>query len=137
MTQINAYLHFDGNCREAMTFYSQCLGAELKVQTVGESPMASQMPPAAQKQVLHCSLSRGGLSLMASDMLGPEGITKGNTISLSVVCSSKEEIETFFSKLSAGAKIRHALKEEFFGTHGNLTDRYGINWMFTYEKPRA
>ena len=26
MTRINAYLHFAGNCREAMTFYQECLG---------------------------------------------------------------------------------------------------------------
>jgi PhnB protein len=45
MTQLNAYLHFNGNCREAMTFYQACLGGELKMQAVGESPMAGQMPP--------------------------------------------------------------------------------------------
>ena len=29
MTNAVAYLFFDGNCREAATFYSKCLGAEL------------------------------------------------------------------------------------------------------------
>ena len=28
MTHINAYLNFNGNCREAMTFYAECLGGE-------------------------------------------------------------------------------------------------------------
>ena len=30
MKEINTYLTFDGNCREAMEFYKQCLGAELR-----------------------------------------------------------------------------------------------------------
>jgi PhnB protein len=56
MTQINPYLHFDGNCREAMTFYRESLGGELALQAVGDSPMASQMPAEAQKKILHASL---------------------------------------------------------------------------------
>ena len=134
MTQLNAYLHFNGNCREAMTFYKECLGGELKLQTVGESPMASQMPAAQHKNILHATLTNKGIALMGSDMVGPGGVTHGNAISLTVVCSSKTEIETFFAKLSAGGKVMHALKEEFFGTYGDLTDKYGISWMFNFDK---
>ena len=120
-----------------MTFYQGCLGGKLALQTVGESPMAGQMPAEAQKHILHAALTHDGTVLMGSDMTGPEGVKKGNAISLSLVCSSREEIESLFLNLSAGGKIAHPLKEEFFGIHGNLTDKYGINWMFTYEKPKA
>ena len=44
MTQINSYLTFSGNCREAMTFYRECLGGELYFQTIGESPLSEKMP---------------------------------------------------------------------------------------------
>ena len=137
MTQINAYLHFNGNCREAMAFYQECLGGELTLQTVGESPMARQMTAEAQKSILHGSLTSGGITLMASDMVGPEGINRGNNISLSLVCSSKAEIEAFYSRLSAGGKAVHPLNEAFFGLHGDLMDRYGVHRMLTYEKPKA
>ena len=43
--QIQSYLTFNGNCREAMNFYKQCLGGELWFQTVGESPLSEHMPP--------------------------------------------------------------------------------------------
>jgi PhnB protein len=56
MAQMNAYLHFNGNCREAMTFYKECLGGELNMQAVGESPMAAQMPPQIHTNILHASL---------------------------------------------------------------------------------
>ena len=34
MAQILAYLKFDGNCREAMTFYKECFGGKLTFNTV-------------------------------------------------------------------------------------------------------
>jgi PhnB protein len=120
-----------------MTFYKGALGGELTLQTVGESPMASQMPAEAHKKVLHAILKSGGILLMASDMTGPGGVKIGNEMSLTLVGSTKEEIENLFAKLSAGGKVTHALKEEFFGLYGDLTDKYGISWMLNYEKPRA
>ena len=83
MTQINAYLTFNGNCREAMTFYKECLGGELNMQTVEGSPMEDQMPAHAKKQILHASLIKDDLVLLGSDMSRPGKLIKGNTISLS------------------------------------------------------
>jgi len=68
MSHIVAYLNFNGNCRKAMNFYKERLGGELTMQTVGESPMAGQMPPEMGPLILHSSLTSGALNLMASDM---------------------------------------------------------------------
>jgi PhnB protein len=136
MTQVNPYLHFNGTCREAMTFYRECLGGELKLMAVGDSPMAARMPAETHGRILHALLTNGGITLMASDMMGPEPLNRGNGTSLSLVCSSREEVERFFAALSAGGKVLHPLADEFFGTHGNLVDRYGVSWMFTFEAPR-
>src|SRR5436305_7509417 len=100
MTQINAYINFDGNCREAMTFYKDCIGGELSMQTVEGSPIEAQCPPGIKHHILHASLMKDDLVLMGSDMQEPGGFTKGNNIALSLSCSSDEEIKTFFSKLS-------------------------------------
>ena len=96
MTQINAYLNFNRNCREAMTFYQQCLGGELTLQTIEGSPLEDQCPAAMKDQILHASLLKESLVLMASDMTGPDGFINGNTIALSLNCSSEKEIRTFF-----------------------------------------
>jgi PhnB protein len=129
MAQINAYLNFTGNCHEAMSFYKECLGGELSFQTVEDSPMAAQWPQALQKHVLHSSLVRDNLTLLASDMAATTGVTKGNTISLALVCDTEQEIETAFNKLAEGGKIIHALHKFFDGTIGALTDKYGMNWV--------
>jgi PhnB protein len=104
MKQINAYLHFNGNCREAMSFYKECLGEELSLTTVGESPMAAQMPD-MKDMIMHSVLTKDGFVLMASDMMGPEGTTKGNTISLCIVGADAEELNPIFSKLSRADRL--------------------------------
>jgi PhnB protein len=135
MTQINAYLNFNGNCREAMNFYKECLGGELALQTVEGSPIEAQCPPAMKNQVLHASLMKDGILLMGSDMVGPDGFIKGNTIALSLNCSSEKEINSFFSTLSRNGQIIHPLKMEFWGAiFGVFTDKFGVRWMLNYDK---
>jgi PhnB protein len=129
MTTINAYLTFNGNCREAMTFYKDCFGGELEMLAVKDSPMADQWPADAQKKILHASLIKDTLILLASDMGGDEGQVRGNIISLALNCSSEEEIKTYFNNLSEGGHITHPLHTFFDGSIGALTDKYGMNWI--------
>ena len=132
MAQLNAYLTFQGNCREAMEFYKECMGGELTLMTVGDSPMAAQTPAEMRGQVMHSQLVSGNLALMASDMMGQEEYKHGNTVHLCLVCQSKAEIASLFKKLSQGGKVTSPLKEEFFGTYGALTDKFGFGWMFQF-----
>lgn len=45
MLNLAPFLLFDGDCAEAMAFYQSCLGGELTVTKVGDTPMKTQMPP--------------------------------------------------------------------------------------------
>ncbi len=136
MAQLNPYLHFGGDCRQAMTFYKECLGGELNLMSVSDSPMAAQMPPAAKNNVLHASLKTKDITIMASDWMAPGTMTKGNNISLSLSCSSTKEADALYARLSAGGAATHPLKDEFFGYYGDLKDKFGIAWMVNFEKPR-
>lgn len=134
-TQINAYLHFQGNCKEAMDYYQKCLGGELTIQLIRDSPISTQCPAGVQDDVLHGTLVKGDLLLMGSDMGLPFGYVKGNNMALSVSCSSEEEINTFYNKLKEGGEIIDPLKESFWGAlFGVVNDKYGIRWMFNYDK---
>lgn len=135
MTQINSYLTFNGNCREAMNFYQECLGGELTLQTIGDSPLADKMPPQMKESVLHSTLTRGPLQIMASDMVAEQGLVKGNSVSLMLNCSSEEEINLFYRNLSEGGQATHPLENSFWGAlFGDLTDRYGNHWLLHYDK---
>ncbi|MFP5081706.1 VOC family protein [Pedobacter sp. JCM 36344] len=135
MKQINSYLLFHGNCREAMTFYKECLGGELEFQTIGESPMAGQMPQEMKACILHSTLTNQGFVIMGSDMTPETGLVKGNAVSLMLNYNSEEDIRMSFDKLSDGGTIKHQLENTFWGAlFGDLTDKFGNNWILNFEK---
>jgi PhnB protein len=129
MRTINVYLVFDGNCREAMTFYQECLGGDLVMMTVAESPMADQWPAAMQQQVLHASLTNENLVLLGSDMGSPEGPIEGNTVMLSLTCRTPEEVDELYDKLAAGGLRLREPHDFFAGRMSALTDKFGKGWI--------
>lgn len=92
MSPINPYLTFGGNCREAMNFYNDVLGGELKLQTIGDSPLVEKMPADMKKYILHSQLTNETLTLMGSDMVSEQGLIKGNAVSLMLACNSESSI---------------------------------------------
>lgn len=135
MTQLIAYLQFNGKCREALTFYRECLGGELSLQKVAESPMAAQLSSEAGANILHGTLTKDGTTIvMGSDMLGAR-LQPGNSISLCLNCTSDAELQSCFKKLAEGGQINMPLHQSFWGgTYGELTDKYGIFWMLNHTK---
>lgn len=133
MSTIIPYIGFNGKCREAMTFYQSCLGGELILNQVGGSPMEAHIP-GPPEQIYHSELSDGKFMLLGTDFSGPAGHVVGNNISVTIVCSSEEDIRTFFSKLSEGAQITMPLEKTFWADlFGSLKDKYGISWMLNYD----
>ena len=132
MKQINAYLNFDGNCREAMKFYARCLEAELHEMPFSEMPGGA--PKGTEGRVMHAALMKGSdILLMASDTMQP-GLQRGNNFWLNANCETPDEIERLFTGLGEGGTIRMPLHDAFWGSRfGMLTDRFGINWMFNCE----
>ena len=134
--QLTPYLTFNGTCRNAMTFYQQCLGGELMVQTFEGTPAAEQLPAGtdAQQHVLHAVLNTNNLTLMASDA-GMQEVTKGTMVSLSLNCTSPEQIQDLFNQLSAGGTVTMPPQDTFWGaTFSMFTDQFGIDWMLNYDK---
>lgn len=135
MATLNPYLSFNGNCREVMHFYQACLGGELSLQTIGESPLGEHFPADRQDKILHATLIKEGIFLMGSDMPGPGGFVQGNTFTLSLNCTTEAEINLFYTNLGIGGQILDSLKVQFWGAmFGVLIDKYGVKWMFNYDQ---
>jgi PhnB protein len=135
MTVIHPYLTFTGNCREAMTFYKDCLGGKLTLQSIGKSPLSEKMPPRMKASILHATLVKDSLVLMGTDIVPPAGRITGNAISLSLHCSSKKEIMKCYEKLSAGGHPIQAIEPTYWGAlFGDLIDKYGNHWLLTFDK---
>lgn len=128
--QVNPYLAFSGQCKEAMEFYQRCLGAEIvAMQTFGETPAAEQAPPEARDRILHAALKIGDTLLMASDAPpGQDEVHSGFFVSLQV--DQPAEAERIFPALSEGGTVTMPLEQTFWATRfGMLVDRFGVPWL--------
>ncbi|MEO8100438.1 MAG: VOC family protein [Acidobacteriota bacterium] len=129
------YLNFDGNCREAMTFYKQCLGGELTIMPFSDMPgnPAKDQPD----RVLHASLdTKAGTILMASDSMPGHPRQKATNFAVSVHCDSVEEIDRLFAAVGEKGKIEQPVSDTFWNARfGMLTDQFGIPWMFNHPYP--
>ena len=135
MTTLTPYLLFDGNCQQAMEFYQSCLGGELTLTKVKDSPVREQMPPVQQNKTINARLKSGNLEVSASDWLRLDRTPiRGNTVCLFLSGGSFQELEALFGKLSVDADVTDPLKEMFFGVYGALNDKFGVRWMFTAAK---
>ena len=132
MAEIQAYLNFDGNTREAMTFYQKVIGGQLNVQTFSD---VGDPTPGMGDRVMHALLTDGSLVLMASDSMPGQPFIQGNNVWLTINCGSDEEVERFHRELSAGGRDLMAPQDTFWGARfGMCADKYGVNWMFNHSK---
>lgn len=135
MMQGHTYLTFNGNCREAMQFYQQCLGGDLQVQTLHETELSTKMPEAIKELVLQAVLTMHAFTLVATDMVHDEGLVKGNNVSLLLTFNNTREIKTCYQKLSQGGEQTHPLHPTYYGgLAGNLRDKYGNCWLLTLQE---
>jgi PhnB protein len=136
-TQLNPYLSFRDNAKEAMQFYQSVFGGELISTTFGEFQATDD--PAEQDKIMHSMLSTdGGLVLMASDTPNQMAYTPGSTISISVSGEDEAELRGYWEKLSAGGTVGMPLGPAPWGdTFGMCTDKYGVSWLINIAVPEA
>ena len=136
--QLNTYLHFNDNCREAFEFYRSVFGGEFSwIVTFADGP--ADMPPVPddeQNLIMHVSLDIGDSVLMGSDSTSAFGPppTVGNNYSLSISADSREETDRLFAGLSDGGNVAMEPADMFWGAYfGMCTDKFGVNWMVSHE----
>ena len=145
MASLNVYLNFPGNCEEAFLFYKTVFGGEFPyIGRYRDIPQQEGMPPlpdGAGEKIMHVSLPMGGGAiLMGADAVegfGPP-LTVGNNYSLSLNVDSREEAERLFAALEDGGSVVMPMGDTFWGAYfGMCVDRFGINWMISFENPQA
>lgn len=134
MLHCTPFLLFDGNCAEALTFYHECLGGELTLTMLGDSPMKDQLPPEKHNRIINAHLKSGEVAISASDWMASPAFepVRGNMSAIFVVGEDHDELKAVFDKLADGAD-----KERFqelhvlpIGTYGQFYDRFGVQWVF-------
>ena len=134
MKRTLTYLNFDGNCREAMTFYGGCLDAQTNFTPFSAGPAeVSNMAKGELDRIPHAELSVGPVTLMASDTLPGMPFEKGNNFSICLDCESQAEMERVFDALRENGEVTMPMHDAFWGGRfGMLTDQFGISWMLSF-----
>ncbi len=138
MLQTTPFLLFDGNCAEAMTFYHKCLGGELTLTKLGDTPMKAQFPLEKHNRIINAQLKSGAIEISATDWMASPAFEPilGNMSAIFVIGGTYDELKTVFDKLAEGAdkKWFQELHDLPFGTYGQFFDRYGVQWIFKGDK---
>jgi PhnB protein len=136
MLRSTPFLLFDGNCAEVMTFYHQCLGGELTLTKLGDTPMKHALPPEKHDRIINAHLVSGGIEISATDwMASPEfDPVQGNTFAV-FLTGVYDDLRAVFDKLKDGDNNERLqeLHEMPFGIYGQFYDKYGIQWIFRGE----
>lgn len=134
---LNVYLFFNGNCEEAMNFYKDCTGGNIiSLQRFGDTPMPCD--ESQKNKVMHAIMDIHGSTVMFSDSDSKRHINFGDNFSLALDFKSEETINACYAALSNGGKITMPLQETFWGAiFGMCTDKFGVNWMFNFDKPKS
>jgi PhnB protein len=140
MATTNTYLNFNGNCEDAFIFYKSVFGGDFNyIGRFNEMPPQEgyMMSEEGGNKIMHVSLPIGTSILMGSDTGGEwaSSFVHGNNFSVSITADSKEEADRLFGGLAEGGNVTMALNETFWGDYfGMLTDKFGINWMMSFNK---
>jgi PhnB protein len=134
MLKTTPFLLFDGNCREAMTFYNECLGGQLTLSKLGDTPMKDMFPPEKHDRIINAYLKAGDIEISATDWMASPAFdpVQGNMSAIYVTGASYDELKPVFDKLKDGDNNTRLqeLHEMPFGIYGQFYDRYGVPWLF-------
>ena len=122
------YIHFQGNCAEALAAYAEIFGGtDLQMMTYGQEP---GQPPIAGARVMHGQLTLGEGTLMASDF--PEGFAGDPQQAVSIM-QTAPDVQTgqaWFDRLLEGGALIQPWAPSFFAKgFGMVKDRFGTHWM--------
>jgi len=120
-------ISFQGKCDEAITFYKEALGAEVKdIAYYKDAPkeFVMDVPP---NFVMHSEVQVLGTVLTMTD--GGAAPITGDYFSLMIMLESAEEVTTVFNSLATSGTVVAPLTQQFWATLcGDVQDRFGINW---------
>ena len=118
--KLNPYLFFQGQCKAAIEFYVQVLGAKvLMMMDHSQAPPEHVAPGVSKDWIMHARIEFKGQILMASD--GPSEPMTGSSLSLMV--DTPEEAEQLFAALSEGGSSPDAHGPDLLGGALRHADR--------------
>jgi len=136
-SQLNPYLSFKDNAREAMEFYRTVFGGKLTISTFKE--FHASQDPSEDNLIMHSVLEAdNGITFMASDTPSRMEYRAGTNMSMSLSGDNEAELKGYFEKLAAGGTVTMPLEKAMWGdSFGMCTDKFGVPWLVNISAPKA
>ena len=138
--QLELFINFDGNCREAVEFYAKVFRSEVgNLMTYAESPPDPNCPIAeADKDlIMYADIRIGGITVMFMDMPSNSPLIIGNNITPTISTDDKGEITRMFNELKEGGEVYMELGQAFFSEwYGMVKDKLGVYWQILHYVPQ-
>ena len=136
-SNLNPYISFRANTREAMEFYHTVFGGDLHMSTFKE--LHGSQEPSDDNMIMHSELhAANGITFMASDTPERMEYRPGTNMSMSLSGDNEAELSSYFEKLSAGGTITMPLTKAPWGDSFSMfTDKFGIPWLVNITTPKA
>ncbi len=127
------FINFNGNCREAIEFYSKCFNSEIKnLMTFGEAPSDPNMPtdPAEKDLIMYAEIKIGDKNIMFMDASAKWPVTVGNSITPTLNITDHAEIDRLTKELGEGGTVHMPPAKAFFSPYyAMVEDRFGTIWQ--------
>ena len=136
-SQLNPYINFRDNTREAMEFYHTVFGGKLDMRTFKD--FHASQDPSEDNLIMHSYLEAdNGIAFMASDTPNRMEYHPGTNMSMSLSGDNEAELSRYFEQLSAGGTVTMPLTKALWGdSFGMFTDKFGVQWLVNITAPKA
>lgn len=138
--QLELFIYFDGNCREAVEFYAKVFKTEVgNLMAYGDTPPGpdNAVPEADRERIMYAGLPVGNVVLMFSDVPSGSRFVQGNNISPTISTEDKDEIARLYNELKDGGEIYMELQQTFFSElFCMVEDKFGVIWQISHYVPQ-
>jgi PhnB protein len=142
MTTINPWINFNGNAKEALTFYKSVFGGEftkiIRFKDIAGPEFTVSEEDAEKLMLIALTIGKNHV-LMANDVPSFMGKTNENEnrSKIAVGTDTKEEADRVFRGLSAGGTVEVPMSQSPWGTQfAMFRDKYGIEWTVEFSPER-
>lgn len=138
--QLEMFINFDGNCREALEFYAKVFKTEVgNIMTYADAPPDPNYPlaEADKDRVCYAGIPIGGMTLMFMDMPSASPLTVGDNVNPTISVDNKDEVTRLFNELKEGGEVFMGLEKTFYSElYGMVKDKFGVIWHILHYTPQ-
>jgi PhnB protein len=134
-SELNPYLNFNGNARQALEFYTSVFGGNLTLNTFAD--FGGQGTDT--DRIMHGQLQTdAGYTIMAADVTSDMTYQPMAGFSVSLSGDDADTLRGYFEKLSAGGTTTMPLAKQVWGDEfGMCIDQFGTSWLVNISQPAA